>query len=255
MHLDAHGYDDPDTIAALILDRPRPLLLGLDLDGVLAPIVAHADDAALLAGMHDALRSAAELADVIVAVVSGRSVADLDRFGFPTGIEVIGSHGVERRGSDMTPLTDDERAVLQILEHHAKLASATAGRGAWIERKPASIVLHVRQAEPEAARQALAQFDAALASIDESSAKAGSAVLEAFVRHGDKGLALSAVADHVGAATIVFVGDDVTDEDAFAHLRPRDIAIKVGDAETIAQHRLRDPHDVLALLRAVIVHG
>ena len=152
----------------------------------------------------------------------------------------------------MASLSADERAVLHLLERQATLAAARAGHGAWIEHKPVSIVLHVRQAEPEAARQALAEFGAALTAIDGSSVKAGSGVLEAFARHGDKGLALREVADRVGATTIVFVGDDVTDEDAFARLRPHDIAIKVGDAATIAQHRLRDPHDVLALLRALV---
>ena len=51
--------------------------------------------------------------------------------------------------------------------------------------------------------------------------------------------------------TTVFVGDDVTDEDAFAHLGPDDIAIKVGDADTIATYRLHDPAAVLAWLRAL----
>jgi trehalose-phosphatase len=55
-------------------------------------------------------------------------------------------------------------------------------------------------------------------------------------------------------ATTVFLGDDVTDEDAFARLSPTDVAIKVGDADTIAPHRLRDPHAVLAFLQALAAH-
>jgi trehalose-6-phosphatase len=60
-----------------------------------------------------------------------------------------------------------------------------------------------------------------------------------------------ALGDELGAATTVFVGDDVTDEEAFARLSPSDVAVKVGDADTIAPHRLADPTAVLAFLRAL----
>ena len=52
-----------------------------------------------------------------------------------------------------------------------------------------------------------------------------------------------------GAATAVFVGDDLTDEEAFAVLRHSDISIKVGDADTVAHHRLDGPAQVRAWLR------
>ena len=61
------------------------------------------------------------------------------------------------------------------------------------------------------------------------------------------------VGRRLGAATILFVGDDVTDEDAFGQLSPTDIAIKVGDADTMAPHRFRDPAAVLAFLRSLQV--
>ena len=76
-------------------------------------------------------------------------------------------------------------------------------------------------------------------------------MLEAFARHTDKGTALMALASDLGAATTVFLGDDLTDEEAFAHLSLGDVAIKVGDASTIAPHRLRDPDAVLTFLQAL----
>jgi trehalose-phosphatase len=247
-------HDDPTEIADRVASRPRPLLVGLDVDGVLAPIVDHADDATLLAGMGAAVSAVAALDDVVVAVVSGRSLAGLAQFGFGDDVEMIGSHGMETRDHAMEPLTDDERTLLADLDVAAVAAAERAGAGAWVERKPASVVLHVRQAEDSSGAIALRELADMARGLDGATVKAGSGVLEAFARHTDKGTALTALASDLGAVTTVFLGDDLTDEEAFAHLSPGDVAIKVGDADTIAPHRLRDPDAVLAFLRALAAH-
>ncbi len=244
-------YDDPVDIAHLVAAHPRPLLIGLDVDGVLAPIVAHADDATLLAGMAAAVSAVATLDAVHVAVVSGRSLDGLAQFGFGNDVHVIGSHGMESRDEPMTPLTAGEQARLALLTAAAGAAEERAGEGAWVEHKPASVVLHVRQADDAAGEVALTRLSEAVEAIDGAATKAGSGVLEAFARHADKGTALVALGERLGVATTVFVGDDVTDEDAFAHLGEGDIAIKVGDADTIAPYRLRDPAAVLTWLRSL----
>jgi trehalose-phosphatase len=244
-------YDDPAEIAGLVAKRPRPLLVGLDVDGVLAPIVDHADDAVLLAGMGPAVSAVAALDDVVVAVVSGRSLAGLTQFGFGDDVEMIGSHGMETRDLPMEPLTDHERLLLADLDGAAVTAAERAGAGAWVERKPASVVLHVRQADDASGSIALLQLADVTRGFDDATVKAGSGVLEAFARHTDKGTALLALAADLGAVTTVFLGDDLTDEEAFARLSPGDVAIKVGDADTVAPHRLRDPAAVLAFLQAL----
>ena len=244
-------YDDPAELARRVAACPGPVLVGLDVDGVLAPIVAHADDAALLDGMGAAVSAVAALDDVHVAVVSGRSLDGLAQFGFGDDVDMIGSHGMETRDHPMVPLTDHERTLLAALDDAAVAAADRAGAGAWVERKPASVVLHVREADDASGANAIEELVAALRSIDGATTKAGSGVLEAFARHADKGTALVALGAERGVATTVFVGDDVTDEDAFARLSPQDIAIKVGDADTIAPHRLRDPEAVLAFLQTL----
>lgn len=245
------SYDDPAEIAGRVGRRPRPLLVGLDVDGVLAPIVDHADDAALLAGMGAAVSAVAALDDVFVAVVSGRSLAGLAQFGFGDDVEMIGSHGMETRDHPMEPLTDTERTLLADLDGAAVAAAERAGTGAWVERKPASVVLHVRQADDAAGAMALLELADVARKLDGATVKAGSGVLEAFARHTDKGTALMALASDLGAVTTVFLGDDLTDEEAFAHLSAGDVAIKVGGADTIAPHRLRDPQAVLAFLQTL----
>jgi trehalose-phosphatase len=244
-------YDDPAELADLVASAPRPLLIGLDVDGVLAPLVDHAHDAVLLGGTLEAVSAVAQLEGVHVAVASGRSLDGLTQFGFGPDVIVIGSHGMESRERPMERLTDTERARLTTLDHLTIAAVERAGDGAWIERKPASVVLHVRQADRALGLEAMDSLRSDAEHIDGASAKAGSNVLELFTRHTDKGTALMALDARLGAATTVFVGDDITDEDAFACLGAGDIAVKVGGSDTIAPHRLRDPHAVLAWLRAL----
>ncbi len=242
-------FDTAAAVAAVVRARPRPILVGLDVDGVLAPIVDHADDARLLAGVEDAIDAVSRLADVHVAVVSGRSIGDLERFDFPHGITVVGSHGMESRGESMIPLDVDELHRLERLRLLADIACSDAGDGAWVEQKPASVVVHVRLADTDRGRLALSDLAAGVAHVRGASVKAGSGVLELFARDASKGSAIVALAEQLGAATTVFVGDDVTDEDAFAALGADDVTIKVGDAPTIATLRLADPPAVLAWLR------
>jgi trehalose-phosphatase len=244
-------YDDPVAIARRVADCARPLLLGLDVDGVLAPLVDHADDSVLLDGMSVAVSAVAALDGVHVAVVSGRSLDGLDQFGFGNDVDMIGSHGMETRDHPMNPLSDDERERLATIDALTVEAAERAGDGAWVERKPASVVLHVRAADTERGREAMDRLRTESGKVDGATSKSGSNVLEVFARHADKGTALVALGDELGAATTVFVGDDVTDEEAFARLSPSDVAVKVGDADTIAPHRLADPTAVLAFLRAL----
>jgi trehalose 6-phosphate phosphatase len=244
-------YSDPVELAALVAASPRPMLIGLDVDGVLAPIVGHADAAMLVDGVLNAVSSVAGLVGVHVAVVSGRSVDDLGRFGFGDDVDVIGSHGAQRRGRPLVPLDDGERSRLATLDDLTVAAVDRAGVGAWIERKPASVVLHIRQAEPTRGIEALADLERRAAHVDGATTKRGNGIVELFARPADKGVALLGLAGELDALTTVFVGDDTTDEDAFARLHHSDVAIKVGDTPSAASHRLRDPVDVLAWLRAL----
>jgi trehalose-phosphatase len=243
------SYDEPAALARDVAAQRRPLLIGLDVDGVLAPIVGHAAEAHLLDGSGPAVSAVATHPDVHVAVVSGRSLEDLTRFGFGADVTVVGSHGMEVRGRHMIELDPDEVDRLATLRDLANDAASLAGEGSWVEEKPASVVLHVRQADGQAGTAALDHLRDRASEIDGVVVKPGSAVLELFTRSADKGQAMTRLTGETGAATTVFVGDDVTDEDAFAALRPGDVSVKVGNAPTVAGRRLRDPDAVLQWLR------
>ncbi|MEM8748432.1 MAG: trehalose-phosphatase, partial [Actinomycetota bacterium] len=148
--------DDPLAVADEIASLTRPLLVVFDCDGVLAPIVEHPDDSRLLDGTSRLLTDLAAPDDVSVAILSGRSVAGLDQFDFDPAIDVVGSYGNERRGDDGPALTRGERELLQRLVVLAEEGAAAAGDGAHVEHKPASVVLHVRPADPERGASALA---------------------------------------------------------------------------------------------------
>ena len=72
-----------------------------------------------------------------------------------------------------------------------------------------------------------------------------------MVRTG-KGAALQRLRDAHGSTGVLYVGDDVTDEDAFAVLRPQDVGVKVGGGETLAGYRVADPAAVRDLLHLLV---
>jgi trehalose 6-phosphate phosphatase len=241
--------EDPDELAKLAAGLDRPLLVGLDVDGVLAPIVAHADEAELLPGMLGAVNALA--AKVAVAVVSGRTVEDLQRFGFPAHVEVFGLHGMERDGARGVELEEQERKRLERLVALASDAAAQAGAGAWVEVKPASVVLHVREAPPDGAARSSEALREQAADITGVHVMPGHGVVELLARATSKARAIAELRDEIGAGAVVFAGDDRTDEEVFAALGAHDCSIRVGPGETAARHRLAGPPDVLRFLTAL----
>jgi trehalose-phosphatase len=251
-------FDDPREVAAAIDALEPPRLLVCDCDGVLAPLVDHADDSRLLDGVGDLLHQLATSTpwngvadDLNVAVLSGRSLAGLAQFDFAADVIVVGSYGGERRSRDPEPLTAAESQRLDDLVAAAEAACELAGEGAWVEHKPASVVLHVRTADPESGQRALDSLAEAQPAITGSTAHHGSNVLELMARPTDKGTALQNLRRDEDAATVIYIGDDVPDEDAFAVLGPDDLSIKVGPGASRAFRRLADPEAVRELLAAL----
>jgi len=247
------SYDDPAALARRVASATRPLLIGLDVDGVLAPLVDHADDALLIDGVAESIGTLARHGHVHIAIVSGRAVDDLHRFGFDSRVALVGSHGMESDRQPMRPLDEVEHDRLAELTVLANRAIQQAGEGAWVETKPASVAVHIRQADPVTGAEALDWLAPRAGSIEGADVKAGSDVLELFTRSADKGRAMTRLSAELYVSTTVFVGDDITDEDAFAALGPSDITIKVGEAPTAAAHRLRNPEAVGIWLRELVV--
>lgn len=238
---------DPEELAAHLRPLLESALVGFDVDGVLAPIVQHAEDARVSPAIHATLRRLADR--TAVAILSGRSLDDLERlFAFPDGVHVIGSHGLEVRGEEGVALGVDEQYTFDQLELLGRKAVDAVGDGAWLEYKPASVVVHTRAADPESVAPAIEAVTRLAEMIDGAQVKPGHHVVELLARSASKGQALLALADRLGRSPLVFVGDDVTDEEAFALMGDDDISVRVGEGATVARYRLVGPDDVAALL-------
>jgi trehalose-phosphatase len=235
-----------------------PLLVASDFDGVLAPFEADPMQAAPLPGTIDTLRSLAALQDVQVAVVSGR---DLETLRVLTGIAeeepivLIGSHGAEssseavRSAMEAAAVTPDDEATLATLRTDIEALVKEHHPEAGLEYKTAAVVVHTRGLDREVADAAIAA--ARRVALDHPGVKVlkGKSVLELSVSHADKGSAVTALGRHVGALARVYLGDDVTDEDAFMRMtHPEDLTIKVGTGSTAARYRLPDEPAVAELL-------
>lgn len=243
--------DDPAALALAVAGLKRPTLVGFDVDGVLAPIVAHADDAILLPGVLDAIGLLAPL--VSVAVVSGRRLDDLVGFGFDHPVAVFGTHGLERHGVEAVELASHERARYDRLHAIAHEAADLAGDGAWVEVKRAGVVLHVREAaSTDAAAHASEHAQRRAADVDGAHVKRGKSVVELLARETSKATAMATLRAELGARSTVFLGDDHTDEEVFAAMGPGDVGIRVGPGPTAATHRLADPDAVLAFIHALV---
>jgi trehalose 6-phosphate phosphatase len=229
---------------------PR-LLVALDFDGVLAPIVEVPAAARPLPAAAAAIGKLATLPDTTVALLSGRGLADLAAVsGFGAPVRMVGSHGGEF--DDGAAVLDDDRAALKA-RLTTELESIVAGApGVALEHKPAGVAVHVRNAAPDVGTRVLDAVRTGPASWEGVDATAGKAVLDLAVLKVSKGAALDTLRERIVADGVLFVGDDVTDETAFARLGPGDVGVKVGEGETAAAYRVAGPPDVAVLLERLL---
>lgn len=238
-----------DAVRALAA-VPR-LLVALDFDGVLAPLVDVPSESRPLPESAAALGSLATLPDTTVALVSGRGLADLAAVsGFGAPIRLVGSHGGEFDDGGAV-LDDEQRARLDTLA--AELAGLVDGEpGVRLEHKPAGVAVHVRGAAAEVGTRVLEAVRTGPAARHGVDATPGKDVLDLAVLQVNKGMAVDVLRDRAAADAVLFAGDDVTDETAFARLRPGDVGVKVGDGDTAAEHRVAGPPDIAALLQLLL---
>ncbi|MCA9299863.1 MAG: trehalose-phosphatase, partial [Phycisphaerales bacterium] len=203
------------------------LLVATDYDGTISPIVddpskAVPDRAALVA-----LRMLASLPQTHVAVISGRGLADLAALtGLPEDVHLVGSHGSEFDLDYATALPREAQALRRRLAEDLRVIASSAP-GLELEEKPASVALHFRRASEADGEAALRDALAGPGALEGVFTKHGKKVVEFTVVATSKGEALQTIRHRCGASAAIFVGDDVTDEDAFAQLHGPDLGIKV----------------------------
>ena len=238
--------------AIVQIARTPRLLVACDYDGTLAPITANPDEARPLPESVGALRSLAALHETTTAVISGRALRDLATLSrLPSEVNLVGSHGSEFDIGFIHALDSSARELHRKLETELEQVVLDVP-GVSLEVKPASIAVHVRRAEHEAGRRVLAAVHNGPAKWEGVTTTDGKEVVELAVVKTDKGNALDTLRHQVGATAAIFLGDDVTDEKAFARLSGPDLGVKVGEGESLATYRVPDTTDVALVLAFIL---
>lgn len=245
------------------LARAKRLLVALDFDGTLAPVVDHPDQARPLPAAREAVLRLLRLPNTRVAVVSGRALDSLELVAeLPDNALLVGSHGIEIRLDDsVEPVSLDASELRQVNALNEVLGEiADSVDQVWLEPKPAGFALHTRLATEQNTRVAHLVALEAAAEMENLTIRQGKNVLEFSVRPTTKGDAIEHLRQYTSADAVFYAGDDATDEDAFAALGPDDVGLKSGDGPTLANFRVPGPLQVaqtlalLADLRAGDIH-
>ena len=237
---------DPNHLSELRTFARGGVLLAFDYDGTLSPIAPTPESARLPPSTRRLLTRVAKQYSVVV--ISGRALADISERVTGIGVrQVFGNHGFEWSGATSRPRVQVRQWVEQL---HQELDGVP---GVVIEDKTHSLSVHYRLAPDHGL--ALRVILPVVRALPGVRVICGAAAVNLLPDHGaNKGVALRRALEASGCEMAIYVGDDETDEDAFAALRPgRLLAIRVGAAEqSHARYHLESQDAIDLLLRALI---
>ncbi len=243
------------------ISQHKKLFLLLDYDGTIVPIAPTPDQAHPTPGVFQMLRVLCSADAVQLAIISGRPLTDLHRLLPINGLFLAGTHGAEIH----TPTGErfwlvDPNAIGATVNHLAEqLKTALAGLyGCTVENKTLSLALHYRLASESTARDATARFTR----LGEPHVRGGTfewlrgkKIIELRPAGVNKGRAVQTLLDRYSCPgrLPVYLGDDLTDEDAFRVLKDSGVTILVSaeDRQSLAQCRLKSSTEVGHLLKAL----
>jgi trehalose-phosphatase len=237
------------------LPLARLSLLLLDYDGTLAPFTVERDLAAPYPGVCEALNRIVGTGHTRLVMVTGRAARSLPPLlGLDRPVEVWGSHGAERLRADgtYTPAFTPADARSGLSEAWNWLAQA--GYAPQGERKPTALALHWRGLADDEAAALRARAEQAWSAI----ARRCGLLLRPFdggvelrAAGFDKGRPVRTLLAEAGpGAAAAFLGDDLTDEHAFAAMRGHGLTalVRPEPRPTVAELWLRPPEELLAFL-------
>ena len=237
-----------------------PLVVLLDVDGTLAPLAERPEAARVPDSTRDVLRRLQRAPGVHLALVSGRAAADARRLVGLDGLWAVGNHGAEVVSPDDVVEIHPEVAAFAeaVAAAYADLADELRSlRGVLVEDKRWSLSIHTRLADRDAVPTVERAVERA-AREHGLRVMLGKEIYELRAPVGvHKGTAVWALAERLGAtgrdASVMFAGDDVTDEDAFLLLRERashalTIRVSAAEAPTAAEFVVPDTEAVRLVL-------
>jgi len=258
-------FSDLERIKETLKDKF--IYLFLDHDGTLAPIANTPNKAIMPKGTKDLLRQLSKMTNCKIAIVSGRALSDISRrVGFKN-IVYVGNHGFEIKGPKInfkSPITIRYRKTLDQIK--AKLEKSLGLiKGVFIEDKGFSLSVHYRLVDKKDVVSVKNEFYAVLFLYEfreNVQVMAGKMVLE--VRQPipwNKGKVvlwllgrrLFVLRNKKMEVLPIYIGDDMTDEDAFESLKDKGITIFVGKpGKTKAQFYVKDTEEVARFLEMVL---
>jgi trehalose 6-phosphate phosphatase len=211
----------------------------IDFDGTLVDIAPRPELVHVEPRVRDLLSALSNRFGQAVAVITGRPLDVVDGFLAPLTLAVGAEHGSVRRDASGRIHADTRGAEAVEAAAHQLEPLALANPGLLLERKMVSVALHYRQ-RPELAGLCAAAVAEAVAASPDLVILPGKMVFELKPKGVDKGVAVRAFLEEAPfkGRVPVYIGDDVTDEHAFAAVNALGgITIKIGDGDTQAQYR------------------
>lgn len=236
--------------------EPENVALFLDIDGTLLDFEKHPEQVRADDTLNALLERLSARLDGALALISGRSIGEIDRVFAPLKLAAAGTHGLEYRAEGDREVT--KRAVEPLpAEALDEMQVFVAGRpGLLLEQKPLGAALHYRNAPEEAdavrehARSIAQRYGPGLRVLD------GKMVCELVPGGHGKGTAIRAfmAGTPFRDRKPAFLGDDVTDEAGFRVVNEMDgLSVKIGDGEdTEARWRLPDVAAARAWLEGLL---
>lgn len=254
------AIEHADWIAQRV--QGKQLGLFLDYDGTLTPIVRRPEDATLSDQMRQLLSDLAPLCQL--AIVSGRDRQDVESMVQLDSLIYAGSHGFDIHGpGDMDMQQEDAVKALSDLDAAEAILREPIGRfaGARLERKKYAIAIHYREVESEELVAEIEHtIDEVVAEHPQLRKRGGKKIFELQPDvQWDKGQAIlwliKALRLDPAETVVLYIGDDVTDEDAFRVLRARGfgmgLRVEAPTSETQAIYYLRDCDEVYHFLQSL----
>jgi trehalose 6-phosphate phosphatase len=238
---------------------PRQVAFLLDIDGTLLDIALTPHDVRVPSSLRRTLATLQQRTNGAIALVSGRSLSDIDLIFAPLKLSAVGGHGAEIR---LTPDSKSNGARSRILDKKIRTRLADVAKiaeGIIVEDKGYSVALHYRLA-PDKQRAIEDGVAAVCSAVPQGSVEVlpGKSVIEIKTSGFNKGTALRHLMAHAPFAgrRPIFIGDDVTDETAFAVVPEFDgMAISVGRMVPGVAQRFEAPSDVRRWLERIAKDG
>lgn len=247
-----------DKVKSVFLSEKKPVFF-LDYDGTLTPIVQRPELAVISKDMKDVVQQLSKR--FTTAIVSGRMREDVEKLAGIKGILYAGSHGFDILGMGISLIEPRAKQAIPLIAEIAKQISKELGGipGILIEEKKFSLAVHYRLVEEEHIPKIKDLLQKVIRDNRSLRLMSGKKVFEILPNiDWDKGKAVRWIMQTLGIswsdASVVYIGDDTTDEDAFRIVRTRGIGILVSDKpeESAADFQLSSTEEVKKLFKEII---